>query len=566
MVYTLINNNDQDPDTQDDNVKPADGGRFWNLDLELQALKTILAGNIDWSAKVYGACQIDYFHHSTSHEVFNRIQALMEKSSSFNLPSLPFILSDSKLSQQVKQDFSDAITDSSVVQTQGDFDILIHGLATLAKARSLYNITRVAADNLLQSEEPTALVKQVSEQLGRSIFSLGDDTDIITQLSIGRQYNQEAEDAFNRILNGSFEQTKIKSGFAEFDHRTGGFHRTNLVIIGGNSGGGKSLMAVNLLIRQYRLGYNVCLCSYEMTDDEVLLRVLANISEVDMSRLQNHRLTPIESDRVAAAWREFNLIGYKQNNTYHILCPKTETTVPEIGFRVQSLKPDMLILDYINLLSSGSAGGDAQWQQLGDISRSGKLLANKLNCVVVLLAQIDDTYNLRYSKSIKDHANFVMGWVRDTTAVNSGIINIRQLKARNAPLYDFNLIDRFDIAQFRDEGQEDRRVWPTRDELLMLEIQCHKLGLKLEPTVSKEYDKQKSIEGIQKSIVEKNQIINNISDEDKNIDVVVEKERVPTSELLFSLNDAIPKEFASLEVKASNTPLIKGYFDVEDTV
>ncbi len=566
MVYTLINNNAQDPDTQDDNVKPADGGRFWNLDLELQALKTILAGNIDWSAKVYGACQIDYFHHSTSHEVFNRIQALMEKSSSFNLPSLPFILSDSKLSQQVKQDFSDAITDSSVVQTQGDFDILIHGLATLAKARSLYNITRVAADNLLQSEEPTALVKQVSEQLGRSIFSLGDDTDIITQLSIGRQYNQEAEDAFNRILNGSFEQTKIKSGFAEFDHRTGGFHRTNLVIIGGNSGGGKSLMAVNLLIRQYRLGYNVCLCSYEMTDDEVLLRVLANISEVDMSRLQNHRLTPIESDRVAAAWREFNLIGYKQNNTYHILCPKTETTVPEIGFRVQSLKPDMLILDYINLLSSGSAGGDAQWQQLGDISRSGKLLANKLNCVVVLLAQIDDTYNLRYSKSIKDHANFVMGWVRDTTAVNSGIINIRQLKARNAPLYDFNLIDRFDIAQFRDEGQEDRRVWPTRDELLMLEIQCHKLGLKLEPTVSKEYDKQKSIEGIQKSIVEKNQIINNISDEDKNIDVVVEKERVPTSELLFSLNDAIPKEFASLEVKASNTPLIKGYFDVEDTV
>ena len=1082
MVYTVINHSssssdDDRPDIDGDGEQTSSqssksGIGFWNLDLELQAIKTILTPSSDWSPRVYSVCKPEFFHHTTTKAIFERLQTLMDGSKSFELPTLDFVLSDSKLSPSIRQTFRETLDGSiAVVASQGDYDLLVQGLTSLAKTRHLYQATHKAANELLDSSTPTDLIKQVTSQLGESLFRIDDDDDFLSQLTIGRSYNQSAEDAFCRIVNGSFAETKIKSGFKEFDETTGGFHRTNLVIIGGNSGGGKctyfqaliptnqgilqigniynlyansndtgwikipegslkvytregikdvdgvyktegstykietkwkdefeglgehklycydneaqtfgfkrlddiqvdrdwilktvgtniygtnlaipyappildqnshrhedvlyypenltdnlatlfglivaeghkaisfvnkdpqiltyvitslrnhfgceqkiaqdghtinfneiitnyvihfcgdvksserfipkcimqapasiqyaflrglyegdgciyevnkcgkmgknsnvwsleyssiskrliydlkgllenigiycsirtkdtcasngsenqvskdgytlhilresfedfqqkigfmserkslelakcvttynkvkrdinrsvcgyynripispvrayihrvfelmenqtievtqgnhwndtlvtyakpigkyyifypnsfvtntlttmdnyiskytaqrittshfgvsgrskrtkelmpiipeirnliendpilidlrsqinelcsqvwaqvtsvekkeeivpvfdlsvpslheyaanglmshnSLLAVNLLERQFRLGYNTTLVSYEMTDDEVLIRLLSNISEVDMNRLQNNRLLPNETNRVTAAWREFNLKGYEKENSYNIICPKMETTVPEIGFRVRSLKPDVLILDYINLLTSSSGSDEAQWQSLGNISRDAKLLANKLNCVVILLAQIDDTYNLRYSKGIKDHANFVWGFIRDDSARNSRIINIKQLKARNAPLYDFELAERFDIAQFRDEGQVDRTTWPTDDELLMMEIQCQSLGLKLEPTVSKEFDRKQRLEARQ--LVNTNIGKNCVHDE-KIGNTNIEQQSVATASLLFS-DDAIPIDFTKLAVKSNETSLLK---------
>jgi len=1067
LVYTVINQNSDKPDSREKENTPKSGVGFWNLDLELQAIKTVLTPSSEWAAKVYSVCKPDFFHHSTTKAIFTRLHSMMESSKNFELPTLDFVLSDSKISPAIRDTLRDSFAEDEVaiVASQGDFDLLVQGLTSLAKTRALYQATHKAANELLDSAEPTDLIKQVSDKLGESLFRMEDDDELLAQITMGRGYNQSAEDSFSRIVNGIFDELKIKTGFKEFDERTGGFHRTNLVILGGSSGGGKctifntriptnhgvmqigdiynlyanpddkgwisvpkgelqvytregirevdgvyktegstyrietkwgdefeglgehklycydsekrelgfkrlceiqverdwvlktvgnqlfgnkidipyapikltkkhnkrfediekyptqltsdlaivfglivsegyraksicnndislliftqnvfqshfgcsrqikpnrlprhyicfgryleqyftsftgdlksgsriipkcimqaheniqcaflrglyegdgsihemgntergknswalqytsiskqliyeiksllenigiycvvyfhkktsiyylhvikesyvlfqqkigflsdaknseltrcidhkikmnacsssedtnhlcsghynqipkqpiidyihrvfvlmkdqtiqvirnnmktyerpigryhalftchgpiqkilgsktkftstytanliitshhrwssvyenkpipvlphirdliendtilkdlrshikelcshvwaqvsslekkddvvpvfdlsvpgpqeyaanglmshnSLFAVNLLERQYRLGYNVILASYEMDSDEVLIRLLSNVGEVDMSRLQNNKLTPPETNQVTAAWREFNLKGYEKGNSYHIICPKTETTVPEIGFRVRSLKPDVLILDYINLLGSSSGTAEAQWQVLGDISREAKLLANKLNCVVILLAQIDDTYNLRYSKGIKDHANFVAGWVRDETSINSRIINIHQMKARNAPLYNFDLVERFDIAQFRDPGQDDRKTWPTQDELLMLELQCQSVGLKLEPTVSKEFDKKKR--------EEIKQVVNSNKDKERVADEKIDNESVSTASLLFS-SENIPVDFSKLTVKSSSVSLLNNdNLLYEDTV
>jgi replicative DNA helicase len=565
VVYTVVNTSNNKEETSKASAPAKSGAGFWNIDLELQAIKTVLTPTSEWAAKVYSACRPELFHHSTTKAIFTRLHAMMESSKSFELPTLDFVLSDSKITPSVRETLREALEGSkdsspvAIVQSQGDYDLLVQGLTSLAKTRALYQATHKAANELLDSAEPTDLVKDVTNRLGESLFNMEDNDDILSQITMGRGYNQSAEDAFNRIVNGAFEDAKVKTGYKEFDERTGGFYRSNLVIIGAGSGHGKSLLAVNLLERQYKLGYNTILASYEMTDEEVLIRLLSCISEVDMNKIQNNQLTPPETHRVTAAWREFNLLGYEKGKTYNILAPKTETTVPEIGFRVRSMKPDVLILDYINLLGSASGTAEAQWQVLGDISREAKLLANKLNCVVILLAQIDDTYNLRYSKGIKDHANFVMGFIRDETAVNTRIINIHQMKARNAPLYNFDLKERFDIAQFRDPDQVDRAIWPTQDELLMLELKCQSVGLKLEPTASKEFDK--------KNQVKAKQLVNNISNE-KIPDKLEDKpkvEMIPNS-LLFSSEDAIPVDFSKLQVKASPISLLQDNNLYEGTV
>lgn len=553
MVMTVVNQgSSREPETGSrppSMVRASQG--FWNIDLELQAIKTILTPTSEWAMKVYSTCKLEFFHHSATRSLFLRLTDMMKSADSIDLPSLEFVLSDAQISPAVKKTLNEAFIGTeehpavSVVQSQGDFDVLINGLSSLAKTRSIYSATQKAALQLRDSDKPTDIVQKITTQLGDSLFA--EEADILSHITMGKGYNQQAEDVFNNIVNGYFEGKRIRTGFKEFDERTGGFYRTNLVICSANSGGGKSLFSVNLLKRQYLLGYNTVLVSYEMTDFEVLIRLLSNISEVEMTKIQNRTTTPQEMDRITLAWREFNLQGAKAENHYTILCPKTDTTVPEIGFRVRSLKPDVVILDYLNLLNS-TMEGEAQWQQLGNISREAKLLANKLNCVVILLAQLDDTYNLRYSKAIKDHANFVFGWIRDETAINSRMIQVKQLKARNAPLYSFDLIERFDIAQFRDPEQDDRKDWPNKDDLLSLELECQQNGCKLEPSISKEFDQKKKEELFQK----------------KRVSPPVEKPSdVLNNNLPFSVSEI---SFATLPVKSKPVSFLKSQSEYEDTV
>lgn len=566
MVQTVINRGSRvrpsKKERQEEITSPTFG--FWNLSLELQAIKTILSPNNEWAERLFSVCRQDHFHHNTTKAIFVRLKEVMDASKGYELPSLDFMLSDSKLSPSIKQTLRDSFENDmeeplAAIVSQGDFDMLTQELTSLAKTRAVFKATQKAANDLLDSQEPSGLVQEVSTALGESLFNNDDDEDFQTQIVMGKGYNQAAEDSFNRILSGVFESAKIKTGFAEFDDRTGGFHRTNLVVVAANSGGGKSLFAVNLLIRQYLLGYKVVLISYEMSEDEVMIRLLSNIAEVDMNRLQNKQITPEEMDRVTAAWREFNLRGYELGSSYYLVCPKKETTIPEVGFRIRGMKPDVTILDYINLLESSTEGD--QWQRLGDIAKEAKILANKLDSVMILLAQLDDAYNLRYSKAIKDHANFLMGWVRDETAIQSRVITVRQLKARNAPLYPFDLIERFDIAQFRDPSQDDRTIWPSRKDLIDLELRCQQVGLKLEPTVSKEFDKKAKKKKRVKEKEKEEEII-----EDKLPIKRKSLEDVPIGDEVTERSEDSPIDFSKIKVKSSDASFLKSNSAFEGTV
>jgi hypothetical protein len=121
------------------------------------------------------------------------------------------------------------------------------------------------------------------------------------------------------------------------------------------------------------------------------------------------------------------------------------------------------------------------------------------------------------------------------------------MKARNAPLYSFDLIERFDIAQFRDPEQDDRRNWPNKDELLSLELECQKIGCKLEPSVSKEFDKKKQEELFQK----------------KRAIIPIEKvSDVINNDLPFPIDEI---QFSTLQVKAKSVSLLRSQAGYEDT-
>jgi len=231
-----------------------------------------------------------------------------------------------------------------------------------------------------------------------------------------------------------------------------------------------SQMALNLMTRSYLAGFEVVMASYEMTYEQIITRKLSIISELPHDRIRAKSLSPNEKKFLEWAWYDYNLKGKRQGNDFWLSCPTSHSTVFEVGFRYKSKKPMAMIFDYINLLKTNSKHGDAQWMMLGEIAKEGKMLARRLNCVVILLVQIDKEHNFRYSQAIKDHADWIWGWVYDEEAKTNGFVTIKQIKTRSAPSYDFQLVTRFDLSQFRDPEEEDRRFEFT-DEKYRLTIE-----------------------------------------------------------------------------------------------
>lgn len=437
---------------------------------EVKALHTVLTPDSEWSPKLWAELNAELFYNPACKIVFNRLCDMMKmlgaEDIGDSLPSMDFVLSDGEIPDSVRASFLESITSCPTVKNAADFKILTKTLHAKADIRRLARASQAALQDITGSPNPEDERAQIIKNLEQELAKSNDNLFGENFIQIGAEYNQTAEDVYRDILSGKTAENTIKTGYEEFDNVSGGFERTNLVVISATSGGGKSTLVLNLLIRQYLMGYTVALVSFEMSYPEIMNRILSILSEVEMSKIKTNRMLPEEKLRVDAAYREFVVAGARNKCTFNILYSTTAKLADIKGWlHRKGIKADILAIDYLNFLSS-SESKDAQWQQLVDITGDCKRLAGQLNCVLYLLAQLDEDYKLKYAKGIKDHANFLWGWVRDEKAKADRLILVKQMKARNAAGFDFTLYERFDICQFRGLNEVDRSRWPDLTELM----------------------------------------------------------------------------------------------------
>lgn len=87
-------------------------------------------------------------------------------------------------------------------------------------------------------------------------------------------------------LDGSYDRNRIRSGLAEFDYVTGGFHKGELSVLAGHSSDGKTAVALHIAVQAARAGKHVCLFSLEMSNLQMLNRILAGVTDVDPDHLR----------------------------------------------------------------------------------------------------------------------------------------------------------------------------------------------------------------------------------------------------------------------------------------
>lgn len=411
--------------------------KAYDANTEMQVIRTVC--DSPEKASFLAKLNAEYFGSDVAIEIYTRISSLLAAGKP--IPSSEVLRNDESLTEQSRV----AISNPNYKHlSKDDFDASFEILNKYRKGRLILGSITGAIEVLKEDDPDIDLVKESMEVALEKCNSGQTKTEMV-------HYSKETAEQLREETRRDLESPDddfISTGFAEFDRKTGGFRRKDVVCLASVPGGGKTTLALQMAINQYMMGYNVCIVSYEMGETELRYRILANQTKLDHTVINLKRLTKKHIDLIDKKFGEF-LNSSPSNNRFTIWCPTRELNVPEISAEIKPYCYDIVYIDYLSLLKKNNK--KAEWENLGDHTRAAKLCGNSLNAAMVLLAQYDDKENkIKYSKAIVANANFVWAWAHSDKEKESGVIDVKQLKARNAPTYDFYLAKDFITMTFGD--------------------------------------------------------------------------------------------------------------------
>jgi replicative DNA helicase len=241
------------------------------------------------------------------------------------------------------------------------------------------------------------------------------------------------------------EVVGVPSGFRDLDQLTGGLHPSDLVIIAGRPGVGKTGFALSIM-RNVATKYqaSAALFSLEMSTEQLVQRLLCMEAAVDSQRVRSGYLDEFEWRRISEA---FGVLS----DAPIFIDDSAGISTAELRMKARRLKSEhdlkLIVVDYLQLMQG--RGLENRVQEVAEISRSLKVLARELDVPVIALSQLSRAVesrqdhrpmlsDLRESGSIEQDADIVMFIHReelykpDTDRKN--IADIIIAKHRNGPV------------------------------------------------------------------------------------------------------------------------------------
>jgi replicative DNA helicase len=193
-----------------------------------------------------------------------------------------------------------------------------------------------------------------------------------------------------RAMNSGGSVSGVTSGLTDLNAMTGGFNRSDLLILAGRPGMGKTSLATNIAFNAAKryaddaeagipedksIGAPVAFFSLEMSADQLAMRILSEQAEVVSEKLRTGQISTSEFQKFARAAGDLEKLPLYIDDTPGL-------TIAALRTRARRMKRQhkigMVIVDYLQLLTgSAKASGDGRVQEISEISRGLKTLAKE---------------------------------------------------------------------------------------------------------------------------------------------------------------------------------------------
>lgn len=301
--------------------------------------------------------------------------------------------------------------------------------------RNLINKTTKIQEECYNEQESVVDIVENAERNILSVYNdkLGKDIRSIQDVLPEVQKNIEA------LAEAKTDFTGIRTGYYDFDNMTRGLQKKQVIIVAGRPGCGKSAFALNVALNAAIKNKNsIAFFSLEMGVEEIAKRMFGCVGKIDGDVLKTGKLKNND-------WKKWNEAMSELSDTKFFIDDSGGLTVSEIRRKCRKLKNsdsglDLIVIDYLQLLSSSSKYAGQRVQEVSEISRDIKKLAMELDVPVIALAQLSRSVeqrkdgdktpklsDLRESGSIEQDADIVLFLHSDEYGKYDGNIN-RKIK------------------------------------------------------------------------------------------------------------------------------------------
>lgn len=229
-------------------------------------------------------------------------------------------------------------------------------------------------------------------------------------------------ETFDRLdlLNRDDDTIKpVSTGIGDLDRVITGLNRSDLILLAARPGMGKTSFALNIAKHAACVSKKtVAFFSLEMSKEQLASRLLSSEALVGGTKLRTGKLSDEEWQRLVSAGDVLNKADMYLDGTPGI-------TVSEMKAKLRRLKNiDLVIIDYLQLMSSGGKRTDNRVQEISEITRNLKIMAKEINVPVICLSQLSraseqrpdhrpQLSDLRDSGSIEQDADIVLFLYRE---------------------------------------------------------------------------------------------------------------------------------------------------------
>jgi replicative DNA helicase len=404
-----------------------EGGLPHNVEAEQQLLGAILNNN-DVFDRVSAIVKAEHFFEPLHARIFEVAAARIQKNALASPVTLKGFLADEPGLAALGGPSYLVLLAGGAVSAHGARDVA-QMIRDLAIRRDLIAIGRDIAARATQMDvdsEPAEQIVEAEQQL----YRLGE------QGATARGFQSFLKAVTDAVQVASAAYLRdgglagLSTGLADLDHKLGGLHRSDLLIIAGRPSMGKTSLATNIafnIARAYRRGTLpdgtegpvnggvVGFFSLEMSAEQLAARILSEASEVPSEQIRRGDMTEAEFRRFVDAARMLEACPLYIDDTPAL-------PIAQLAARARRLKRthglDVLFVDYLQLVRA-TTRSDSRVNEVSEITQGLKAIAKELEIPVVALSQLSrqvesredkrpQLSDLRESGSIEQDADVVM--------------------------------------------------------------------------------------------------------------------------------------------------------------
>lgn len=384
-----------------------------NLESEQSVLGCVLLDQ-DAQMDILTTLKPDDFYSESHKKIFGAMQTIFSKNIPVDFVTLTNELEvEKKLDEVGGIDYVTFLTNS--VPSAANFRHYVDIVLSNAVRRNLIK----AGQKIVENTFETADEKEAMQSAEKIVFDLsqnesGSDLELVGKPG-GTLTRVLSELSF--LAENQGRMRGLPTGFRDFDVLTNGLQKSALIILAARPGVGKTSFAMNIATHvAVEENKKVAVFALEMSGEQLMQRSLASLAKVNLSKVLNGTMDQEEWKRVWTAEKKL-----AQSGLY--LCDSSVTTPLDIISKCRKLKMteglDLIVIDYLQLMSSGKSNRENRTQEITEITRMLKVTAKELDVPIILLSQLSRMVeqredhrpvlsDLRESGSIEQDADIVM--------------------------------------------------------------------------------------------------------------------------------------------------------------